>query len=120
MFEISVRGDISSAHFIKGHQGKCKNLHGHAWKIEVTLLSDQLNELGMVADFSVLKGRLQDILAPLDHGCLNELPYFKEKNPTTENIAQYIYENFKDAVEPIEVKQVCVWESDTSRIVYSE
>ena len=120
MFELSVRGDIAAAHFIEGHQGKCKNLHGHTWKIEVTVESDQLNDLGMVADFTVLKKKLAEVLMPIDHVCLNELPCFQEKIPTTENIAQYIYMHLKEAVAPLGVKEVRAWESDTSSVTYSE
>ena len=120
MFELSVRSDIASAHLIKGHEGKCKNLHGHMWKIEVTVESAQLNDLGMVCDFAVLKKRLQEVLDPLDHGCLNDVPYFKDANPTTENIAKYVYDAMTEKVKPLNVKQVCAWESDTSKVVYSE
>ena len=96
MFELSVKGDIASAHFIKGHQGKCKNLHGHTWKIEVAVVSNTLDDLGMVADFAVLKRQLQEVLDPIDHVCLNELPFFKEDSPTTENVAKYIYVHLKE------------------------
>ncbi len=120
MFELSIRGDIASAHFIEGYQGKCKNLHGHTWKIEVTIVSDQLDDIGMVADFAVLKKQLCEVLAVIDHVCLNDLAYFKEHSPTTENIAKYIYKHFKKAIEPLRTKHVRVWESDTSSVTYYE
>lgn len=120
MFELSVRGDIASAHFIEGHEGKCKNLHGHTWKIEVTLINDRLNDLGMVADFAVLKRQLQEVLEPIDHVCLNELPFFRERSPTTENIAKYIYAHFKEMIKPLGIKEVRAWESDTSSVTYCE
>ena len=118
MFELSIIGNIASAHFIDGHKGTCKNLHGHTWKIEVTVMSKQLNKLGMVSDFAVLKKQLREILDPIDHVCLNELPYFKKKIPTTENIAEYIYEQFRDKIGPLDIKDVRVWESDTSSVTY--
>lgn len=120
MFELSVRGDIASAHFIKGHEGKCRNLHGHTWKIEVTVINDRLNDLGMVADFAALKKQLQEVLGPIDHVCLNELPFFKERSPTTENIAEYIYVHFKEMIKPLDIGQVRAWESDTSSVTYRE
>ena len=120
MFELSVRGDIASAHFIKGHEGKCKNLHGHTWKIEVTVVSDRIDGLGMVADFTVLKRQLQEILDPIDHTCLNELSFFRKKIPTTENIAEYVYARFKEMIKPLDVKEVRAWESDTSSVTYYE
>ena len=120
MYELSIKGDIAAAHFIPGHQGKCRNLHGHTWKIEITVSSGELNELGMVADFAVLKKELKGILDELDHTCLNEIDHFKETPPTTENIAQYVYQKFKGAVAPLNVKRIRVWESDTSSVTYYE
>lgn len=120
MFELSVRDHIASAHFLRGYEGKCKNLHGHTWKIEVTLISDQLDAIGMVADFAALKIKLKEFLAAIDHVCLNDLPYFKEHNPTTENIARYIYTNFARDVVPLKIKSVEVWESDSASVLYYE
>ena len=120
MFELSVKGDIASAHLIRGHEGKCKNLHGHTWKIEVTITKDRLNDLGMVADFAVLKRQLREVLDPIDHVCLNELSFFKEAVPTTENIARYVYAHFKEMIKPLDIRQVRVWESDTSSVTYRE
>ena len=120
MFELSIKGDISSAHFLRGHEGKCKNLHGHAWKVEVMIISDQLNEIGMVEDFAILKKQLNTFLEDLDHVCLNDLAFFKEVNPTTENVAKYVYTNFKKVVAPLNIKEVRVWESDSSSVVYYE
>lgn len=120
MFELSIRGDIASAHFIEGYQGKCKDLHGHTWKVEVTIMSGQLDEIGMVADFAVLKQQLREVLGAIDHVCLNDLAFFKELSPTTENIAKYIYTHFKEAIKPLTIKHVRVWESDTSSVTYYE
>jgi len=120
MFELSVKGNIASAHFLKGYEGKCKDLHGHTWRIEVVIASDQLNTIGMVADFAVLKKQLREFLMVIDHVCLNDLPYFKKANPTTENIAKYIYTHFSKTIAPLEIKTVQVWESDSASVVYYE
>ncbi len=120
MYELSIRGDIAAAHFIEGHQGKCKNLHGHTWKIEATVINEELDDIGMVADFAVLKQHLRDILSELDHVCLNDLPFFKEVRPTSENIARYTYQRFNTAIAPLSLKRVQVWESDTSSVTYYE
>ena len=120
MFELSVKGDIASAHYLRGYEGKCKDLHGHTWKIEVIIASDQLDPIGMVADFAVLKKQLKEFLIAIDHVCLNDLPYFKEVNPTTENIAKFIYENFSKTIAPLAIKNVRVWESETSSVTYYE
>ncbi|MBL8012310.1 MAG: 6-carboxytetrahydropterin synthase QueD [Candidatus Omnitrophica bacterium] len=120
MYELKVKGDIASAHQLRGYEGRCKNLHGHTWKIEVTLLSQTLDNIGMVADFRVMKKMLKEVLAPIDHVCLNDLPFFQDVNPTTENIAKYVYQKFSVACVPLKVKQVEVWESDLASSVYYE
>lgn len=120
MYELTIKGDIASAHFLRGYEGKCKDLHGHTWKVDVVIAGDQLDRIGMVADFAALKMQLREFLTAIDHVCLNDLPYFKEVNPTTENIAKYIYTNFAKTVAPLKLKEVRVWESDTASVVYYE
>lgn len=120
MFELSVKGEIASAHFLRGYEGKCKNLHGHNWEVEVVILGKRLDNVGMVADFAILKKKLKDFLFNLDHVCLNDLECFKQINPTSENIAKYIYENFSKLIEPLPIKHVQVWESGTSSVIYYE
>jgi 6-pyruvoyltetrahydropterin/6-carboxytetrahydropterin synthase len=120
MFELSVKGDIAAAHFLRGYEGPCKNLHGHTWKVEVVISGRDLDNLGMVADFAVLKRQLKEFLTGLDHVCLNDLPFFQEDNPTTENIAKYVYARFGQIIEPLKIKEARVWESETSSVVYYE
>ena len=120
MFELSIKGDIASAHFIPGYKGPCQNLHGHTWKVDVTVESRTLNSLGMVADFADMKMKLKEFLKTIDHVCLNELPYFQNTPPTTENIAQYIYRNFSAEIKPLKIKHVEVWESESASILYYE
>lgn len=120
MFELSIKNHIASAHFLRGYNGPCKDLHGHTWKIEVTLLSDSLNEIGLVVDFKDVKEKLNTFLKQLDHVCLNDLEYFKDKNPSTENIARFIFERFGPEVVPLRMKKVQVWESDNASVTYYE
>lgn len=120
MFELSVKSHISAAHFLRGYEGKCRDLHGHTWHIEVTIQGEGLDAIGLVADFGILKKRLEEFLMPLDHVCLNDLAYFKEHNPTTENIARCVYRNFAPAIAPLKIRKVQVWESATSSVVYYE
>lgn len=120
MFELSIKGNIAAAHFLRGYEGKCKDLHGHTWQVEVVIAGDTLDSVGMVADFAVLKKKMKEFLSSLDHVCLNDLPYFKEHNPTTEHIAQYIYRHFGKAVAPLKIKRVQVWESPAAGVVYYE
>lgn len=120
MFDVKVRDHIASAHILHGYEGPCARLHGHTWKIEVTVMGNQLDTIGLLVDFKILKKKLKDVLAPLDHVNLNELPCFAGINPSTENLAKYIYAQFALSVAPLKLKQVEVWESDTASIVYYE
>ena len=120
MFELSVKSHIASAHFLTGYHGRCKDLHGHTWHVEVVIAGEELDRIGMVADFAGLKKQLNEFLMPLDHVCLNDLEYFKRNNPTTENIAKYTYQNFAKVIAPLWIKRVQVWESETSSVVYYE
>ncbi|MBF0479000.1 MAG: 6-carboxytetrahydropterin synthase QueD [Candidatus Omnitrophica bacterium] len=120
MFELSVKGHISSAHFLREYPGKCKKLHGHNWKVEMFIGADKLDELGMLVDFSVVKDKLTAFLSSLDHVCLNDLPYFKEHNPTTEHIARFIYREFAAQVAPVKIMRVQVWESEQNSVIYYE
>ena len=120
MFELSITGHFASAHLIRGYDGPCKDLHGHTWKVEITIASEKLNDIGLVVDFKDMKKKLNSFLDRIDHVNLNELPVFKKANPTTENLARYIYQEFAKECRPFPLKRVRVWESETSSITYYE
>ncbi len=120
MFEVKVRDHISSAHVLHGYDGPCSRLHGHTWKVEVCLQACDLDPIGLAIDFKVLKNKLKEVLQPLDHVNLNELPAFAGMNPSTENLARHIYKQMVSKTAPLKLKHVEVWESDTASIVYSE
>jgi len=116
MYSIKVEANFSSAHNLRGYKGKCEALHGHNWKIEVVAEKDKLDKTGMVLDFENLKKELHKVLEKLDHKYLNKITYFKKANPTSENIAQYIYDNLKLPVPSL--KSITVWESENSSATY--
>ncbi|MBI5144601.1 MAG: 6-carboxytetrahydropterin synthase QueD [Candidatus Omnitrophica bacterium] len=118
MYSIKIEGVFSSAHNLRGYKGKCEALHGHNWRIEVVVSSDELDKAGMVMDFKYLKMQLNKVLDKLDHKYLNSIAYFKKVNPTSENIAQYIYATLKKKIAAI--KSVTVWENSTSSANYEE
>ena len=118
MFELAVRGDFCASHILHGHEGKCQHLHGHTWKVEVVIQSEQLDAVGRVVDFSVVKKKLREFLDTIDHVHLNDLPAFKDINPSTENLAKHIYHGFSDACRPLKLKEVTVWESESSSVKY--
>ena len=120
MYKIKVLSNFSGAHNLRGYKGKCEELHGHNWRVEVTASADELDDIGMVADFKVLKQMLANCIKELDHRHLNEVEYFKKVNPTSENIARYIYQQMSRKSPEVKVQQVTVWETDTSSATYSE
>jgi len=118
MYNIRVEADFSSAHNLRGYKGKCEELHGHNWKIEAVASKDKLDKTGMVLDFRYLKTKLNDVVEKLDHKYLNKLAYFKKVNPTSENIAKYIYDSLRPKIASL--KSVTVWENNASCATYEE
>ena len=120
MFELTVRSDFSSAHFLRDYDGKCRNLHGHTWQVGVTVAGEALDKVGVMADFVGLKQQLNSILLRLDHACLNDLEFFKVNNPTAENLARYIFQEYRTLIAPVRLVRVQVWESERADVVYYE
>jgi 6-pyruvoyltetrahydropterin/6-carboxytetrahydropterin synthase len=118
MYNIKVEGNFSSAHNLRQYRGKCEELHGHNWKVEVVVCSDKLDKAGMLMDFKYLKRQLNNILESLDHKYLNNLKVFKKLNPTSENIARYIYDTLKSKIASL--KSVTVWENSSCSATYEE
>jgi 6-pyruvoyltetrahydropterin/6-carboxytetrahydropterin synthase len=118
MYNIKVESSFSSAHNLRGYKGKCEELHGHNWRVEVVAAQDELDKTGMVLDFRYLKMKLSRILEKLDHKYLNKIACFKKINPTSENIARYIYDNLKPHI--LSLKSVTVWENNSSSATYEE
>jgi 6-pyruvoyltetrahydropterin/6-carboxytetrahydropterin synthase len=119
MFELTAIESFSAAHSLRNYQGPCERLHGHNFKVEVTISCKRLNELSIGMDFKEIKEILRDILKKLDHTFLNELPYFKNINPTSEEIAHFIYMEMKGKIDDnCKMKCVAVWESDNSKATY--
>lgn len=119
MFTVKVRTNFSSAHNLRGYKGKCEDLHGHNWRVDVSVASEKLDNIGMVVDFKLLKREVNAIISLLDHKYLNDTDRFREHNPTSENIARYIYEKLSEMRPDLAVKEVTVWETDTSSATYS-
>ncbi len=122
MYKLNVISEFSSAHRLEGYQGACHNLHGHNWKVRVGILASKTDNIGMTLDFGIVKQNLNKIMEELDHQYLNDLECFKNINPTSENIARYIFDglSLKLNAEFIRVTEVEVWESDRSSMVYFE
>ena len=122
MYELRVVSFFSGAHFLRGYKGKCESLHGHNWKVELFVKNKYLNDTGLVIDFKELKTMLSSILDKLDHKNLNNVRFFKKKNPSSENIARFIYSELAPLVEKKKSKllRVTVWEQRDSAASYFE
>jgi 6-pyruvoyltetrahydropterin/6-carboxytetrahydropterin synthase len=121
MYEIAVHSHFSGAHRLRHLQGKCEELHGHNWKVEVSVVSNRLGKEGVVIDFGVLKQKVESVLKTLDHTYLNDVPFFSRIEPSSENIAKYIFDRLKNKLKgyPGTLKKVTAWESETSGATYS-
>ena len=122
MFEISAETHFSAAHQLRGYPGSCSRLHGHNWRIKVSVIADQLDEVGIGLDFRQLRATLEEITDRLDHRNLNDVPPFDRINPTSEHIARHIFEELKGklAEAPIALRSVQVSESETVSVTYTE
>ncbi len=122
MYELKVISHLSAAHRLKETGGKCEKLHGHNWKIEVYVNGPHLDPNGLLIDFQLVKKAVTKIIDELDHTFLNELVFFKDLNPSSENIARIIYEQVGPAVntDRVRISKVTAWESDTACATYSE
>ena len=120
MFEVSVQETFAAAHFLRGYKGKCERLHGHNYRVEITVAGSQLDSIGMLHDFVEIKRELRKLLERVDHYNLNDIPPFDEAvNTTAENLAFYFWTEMQKALgDAVNVSQVRVWETDTAVATY--
>ena len=122
MFRLTIHTAFAAAHNLTHYQGDCENLHGHNWKVEVSILTDELDKAGLGIDFKILKKETNTLLKTLDHKYLNELSPFTELSPSSENIARYLYGELTKIFgsKKVKVEKVTVWESDFAAATYYE
>ncbi|MEW6001485.1 MAG: 6-carboxytetrahydropterin synthase QueD [Nitrospirota bacterium] len=122
MFELTVETYFSAAHQMRGYKGKCEKLHGHNYKVQLHIVAEKLNDIDIAMDFHEIKRLADEIITPLDHSFLNEIFPFTEKNPSSENIAKWIYDSLKKKINDNNVRcsAVTVWESETASATYYE
>ena len=119
-YELKVTARFAAAHNLREFYGKCEDLHGHNWFVEVWVGADRLGQADLVMDFGVIKNHLAEVLDLLDHKYLNELPFFKENNPSSENIARFIYDNLAPMIpEPVKLLRTAAWESENACAIYN-
>lgn len=138
MYYLKTEASFDAAHFLPGYDGKCKNLHGHRWRVEVEVSSDALisqgSKKGMLLDFSDLKAALKEITEPMDHALLLESGSLRENTQnalreegfrlvelpfrtTAEHFARYFYEQLSEKGLP--VHRVNVYETPNNCAGYS-
>jgi 6-pyruvoyltetrahydropterin/6-carboxytetrahydropterin synthase len=120
-FEVMIERNFSSAHQLRGYKGKCENLHGHNYKIEIYARGRELDNIGLLVDFGELKEAADEVVQYLDHRNINELPPFDvELNPSAENLARYILERVSARVgdERVQIYKVRCFETPTSVATY--
>jgi len=122
MFQVSVEETFSAGHALRGYKGKCENVHGHNYRVRVTLEGPQLDSIGLLVDFTRLKQIIREIMARLDHQFVNDLEPFKTVNPSAENMAKYFYDEVARGLDGLppgaRITDVILWETDTSRAQY--
>ena len=126
MFEIWVEKSFSAGHALRGYRGKCENVHGHNYKVRVTLTGAQLDSTGLLCDFVEVKRMMQSIIDRLDHRFVNEIAPFDAVNPSAENLARYFYKELERQLResspaaPVRLGQVQIWETEDAAAAYRE
>lgn len=124
MYEVLIRTNFSGAHSLRAYKGECVNLHGHNWKVEVSVTAIELNKSGMIIDFKVLEKALEEIIGRFDHKNINEIKPFDQMNPTAENLARWVFDELLKQIpkkyNSTKVLRVSVWETDKYCASYSQ
>lgn len=122
-WRLTVADHFSSAHQLRHYQGKCEQMHGHNFRVEAMIQGGRLDpRLGIVMDFKELKALLKKVLSELDHCNLNDHPAFQAENPSSENLARFIFERLQAALDlpGVRVCGVSVAEGPASIAAYFE
>ena len=121
MYRLTIFTHFAAAHNLIHYQGDCENLHGHNWKVEVTVAAQELDKSGLGIDFKILKKTTKEVLDQLDHKYLNQLAPFQEVSPSSENIARFLFESLRERLdsENVKVERINVWESENACASYS-
>jgi 6-pyruvoyltetrahydropterin/6-carboxytetrahydropterin synthase len=121
MFEVSVEQSFAAGHALRNYKGKCENVHGHNYRVRVTVAGEQLDAAGLLVDFLEIKRMMGSAIEYLDHRFINDLAPFDAINPSAENIAKYFYDRLSTELKnqvPVRIAEIRVWETDTSSAVY--
>lgn len=125
MYEVTVQDTFAAGHYLRNYKGKCENPHGHNYRVRVTLAGKELDKAGLLLDFKDLKAVMKHVVDYLDHKMINDVEPFTVLNPSAENIAKYFFDQTNERMRQhtdgrVFVKQVTIWETDTSIATYYE
>jgi len=122
IYELYIDTHFSAAHTLKDYPGECAHLHGHNWIVRVYVRCRQLDALGIGLDFKVMKEKVKEVLQGLDHAHINDLPPFRDVNPTSEHIARYLYHELGRHLNTdlIQVSKIKVSETPNAGVFYWE
>jgi len=121
MFEVTVEQTFAAGHALRNYRGKCENVHGHNYRVRVTVAGDRLDETGLLVDFCDVNRLIGGVVEYLDHQFINDLAPFDRLNPSAENIAKYFYDRVSAGLTSsvaARVSQVQIFETDTSAAIY--
>lgn len=122
MYELTIKTTFSAAHSLRDYEGPCSRVHGHNWVVEIIVCGEELGPNGILVDFNHIKQAASEVLSQLDHANLNEVPPFDSLNPTSENLARWIYVRVGELVnsDSLKVARVNIREAETSCASYYE
>lgn len=125
MYEVTVEDSFAAGHYLRNYRGKCENPHGHNYKVRITLHGKELDQAGLLLDFKELKQVMKPVIERLDHQMINDVAPFTTLNPSAENLARYFYDETNSTLKNstsgrVSVKEVTIWETDTTTARYSE
>ncbi len=125
MYRITVEDTFAAGHYLRNYRGKCENPHGHNYKVRITLQGKELDAAGLLLDFKELKLVMKPVIDRLDHQMINDIEPFTTLNPSAENLAKYFYDETNRNLSAktagrVSVKDVTIFETDTTTAIYSE
>ena len=121
MFEITIDETFAAGHALRNYRGKCENVHGHNYRVQITVEGPELDSNGLLIDFVELKRLTMEVIDYLDHRFINDLPPFDAINPSAENLAKYFYDRVSAGMRAgalAQIAEVRIWETDTSVAAY--
>lgn|SRR6185312_3765622 len=121
MFEVCVENTFAAGHALRNYHGKCENVHGHNYRVRMTMEGEQLDATGLLVDFVEIKRLMSAIIDKLDHQFINDIAPFDVINPSAENIAKYFYDEIYSGLKtetPVRISEVKIWETDVSAAAY--